>query len=116
MVEGRAVKVLAIHPDGSARVESIPEELESMRAAIGGGWLEGVMLRGCHLYCDEEGFLKNLRQNPGATLLARRLGYGGREVLRGQVIFLGEGPAGAEGHVPDEVVEVYEQLLREIPG
>ena len=45
-------------------------QLEELKEAIGGGWIETVLLRnGQIMVCDDEGRIKKLPINPRATLL-----------------------------------------------
>lgn len=101
-----------IRPDGVAEVVETRTDLASMRALIGGGWLEGVgatIESSWHAYCDEDGKNKGLPMNPVATVLAQRLGWPTGDVLCGTVVFLGtDGPH--EADVPDEVLAEHARL------
>lgn len=64
---------------------------DQIRECIGGGWIEHVetdpeRARGnSHVYCDEEGKLKNLPENMVATLMSAYTMPG--DVLCGDVLF-----------------------------
>lgn len=120
------VLALVVPADGPATLRSVPTDLAGLRAAIGGGYLEGVSgFYGApwHAYLDEEGRLKELPANPGATVLLGMLGSSVGMVV-GDVIFLGnaDGESGAEdedadeGDVPDSVVNaaVHAGVLRHV--
>lgn len=102
------VRVLVVPADEAVDLDEreVPPDLETLRSLIGGGWLEGVgglIDDTWHAYCDEEGKLKRLPVNVRATRMARLLGWPVGDTLCGDVIFLGNGPEGAEADVPDEV-------------
>lgn len=103
------VRALVVEPDGTGRVIDVPDTLDGMRAAIGGGYLEAHDLRGgVHLYCDEDGNRKALPVNNAATLLARALGARFVDWLRGPVMFLAHTPGGDEADVPGAVLRLWE--------
>jgi hypothetical protein len=97
------VTALRVDPEGNAHAVTLEGRLEALRAQIGGGWLEAVSGDGWHLYCDEDGKAKALPVNVPATRLAQALGWPVGDVLCGPVLFLGDGPAGAEADAPAAV-------------
>lgn len=104
------VRALVIAPDGAGEVRAIRSDLDDFKAAIGGGWLEGVPLRGAFAYCDEEGKLKRLPVNLLATVLALRLGWRRQpnDFLAGPVLFVGPAtPAGDDTDVPQAVLDEW---------
>jgi predicted RNA-binding Zn-ribbon protein involved in translation (DUF1610 family) len=111
------IRVLIVPADGATPLldTRIPPNLESIRAAIGGGWIEGVgsTIDGdWHAYCDEEGKIKRLPLNERATRIAHVLGWPHGDVLVGTVIFMGNGPHGTEADVPKGVLELALSLYR----
>jgi hypothetical protein len=107
------VKALQILTDEAtpARVIDVETDLESVRAAIGGGWLEAVDIgRGWHAYVDEEGKLKRLPINRRASALAWFLGWPTTDALCGPAIFLGSGDNGEEADVPPGIVDLLGKL------
>lgn len=88
------VRALRVTAYGHAELLTVEPTLPNLQALVG-GWLEGVGSANdptWHAYCDEDGKGKGLAWNPGATALARRLGWPEGDVLAGPVIFLGSGP------------------------
>lgn len=75
-----------------SKVDIAPENgnrftLEETQAMVG-GYIEVVHLdNGYILVCDEEGRLKDLMGNAPATKVARSLGFGGHDILVGNVLF-----------------------------
>lgn len=60
-------KAIVIHADGKSEVKELPD-YDSIKAELGGGWLEAVTLgEGAMAYVDEEGKLKDLPYNDKAT-------------------------------------------------
>lgn len=105
-----AVTALRVDPAGNAHSVTLEAGLEAMKAAIGGGWLEAVNGPDWHLYCDEDGKDKGLPVNLPATRLAHALGWAPGDYLCGPVVFLGNGPAGAEADAPRAVWAEAERL------
>lgn len=87
----RTVTGLMVRPDGDASAVTLEATLETLRAAIGGGWLEAVIGPDWFAYVDEDGKAKGLPVNGVATRLARAIGWGGQpgDYLSGPVLFLG---------------------------
>ena len=104
------VTALRVDPAGNAHPVTLEGRLEALRAAIGGGWLEGITGPDWHAYCDEDGKAKGLPVNVPATRLAHALGWPPGDVLCGPVVFLGNGPAGAEASAPRAVWAEAERL------
>lgn len=97
-------------PEALVRLMHLPEGLDAMRAAIGGGWLE-VLDTGpsddpgrAILWCDEEGKLKGHRTNARATTAARYLvdadWMGTHDVLAGDVLVTGTDGDGETTGIP----------------
>ena len=101
------MKVLRVHADLTKppMVIEIERGLDATKAAIGGGWLEGIGGQGWMGYVDEEGKLKGLEPNWRATALAWALGWPTGDHLVGTVIFFGPASGGVETDVPDFVVQ-----------
>lgn len=107
------VRALVIAPHATPQVVDTKGDLDSLRALIGGGWLEGVGAaddRSWHAYCDEEGKMKRASINALATDVALSLGWPVGDVLCGTVVFLGSRPDGDEGDVPEHVVNATWRL------
>lgn len=87
----RLVRMLWIPAEGRPEVRYVSPHLETFKAAVG-GWLEAVSLpRGAHLYCDEEGKVRNRPVNRAATEMWWRAvpEAAGNDHLVGDVIVLG---------------------------
>lgn len=106
-----AARALVIEPDGTGEVREIPTDLVGLQAIVD-GYLQGVTFSGCHLYCDEDGKYSGKQPNPAATTLAHALGWPRGDLLAGTVVFLGNGPAGGEGDLPAEVIELWNHTER----
>jgi hypothetical protein len=125
------IRVLIVPADEAQPIRDtwIEPDLESIRAALGGGWLEGVGSPDAdwHAYCDEEGKLKGLPVNVRATRMARMLGWPTGDTLVGDVIFLGHKPVMEDGfevgldeddvpkHVLELAVTMYRSGVKMIP-
>ena len=104
------LKAVIVDPDGTSRSTEIENNLGGFRAAIGGGYIEGVFGREATMYVDEEGLLKSLPHNPLATLFAQRvLGMGVH--LFGTALILG--PGDGEGNDTDVRPFVVEHFQKE---
>lgn len=115
----KVVQVLVLPPDGNGRHEPAVAAHDRMFNLVG-GWLEVLNLPtepASHLYCNEDGKVRDLPINMPATALATFLGWHPRagDVLRGTVVFLGNGGghSGEEADVPAVVVEAYDKLSRD---
>jgi len=82
-----------------AGLRDFSADLEGMKEAVGGGYIEGIGGEGWSAYCDEEGKINGLPVNVRATRLARALGWPTGDVLCGPVVFLG--PVDDEGEETD---------------
>jgi len=82
-----------------AGLRNFSADLEGMREAVGGGYIEGIGGDGWTGYCDEEGKINGLPLNIRATRLAWFLGWPEDDVLCGPVVFLG--PVDDEGEETD---------------
>jgi len=105
------VKILRVDVDATTEVLHVQNNLDGLKAAIGGGWLEPIGPTsgggGWSAYLDEEGKIKGMRVNATATQLARLIGWNSADVLCGPVIFLGPVDAnGDETDVGDDVLGV----------
>lgn len=107
------IKMLIIEPGGEIIVRDIEPTLTNLQHALGGGYLEGVTLDSCHLYCDEEGKLKGLPINTLATVLAHKLGWPPGDMICGRALFFGNHPEGAEADVPTNVIKQAREIKRE---
>lgn len=111
-----------VRANGDAAMVELSRDLDSVRAAIGGGWLE-AFTAGVETvpfawtgYCDEEGKLKGLDRNFVADDLAVQMGWLGRtsgDFLVGDVLFVGG--ADEEGYdtsMPPEMVRLILDFYR----
>lgn len=104
------LKVLMVYPNAPTELKRVSANLEGMKAAIGGGWLEVFGPNDttpCQWfgYCDEEGKINNLPVNTYATNFARKVGWNTGDVLCGPVMFVGPTDEdGIDTDVPDELV------------
>lgn len=100
---------LIIDVDSAARTERIASTDWQTVGAIVGGWLEEIS--GTYegdawaALCDEEGQLKRLDVNAGASALAREIGwrFSSHGALVGTVVFLGRVASGDLADVPASV-------------
>jgi len=108
-------RALLVRTTGAYIIEVEPN-LEGIRNAIGGGWLEGVSSSiddDWHAYCDEEGKLKGLPPNLAATMLLHSLGWPKGDILHGHVIIFGERKVEEgvdEADVPDRVLALARSM------
>ncbi len=93
----KPVEGLLIRPDRTWEKIQIVPELDPMKTAIGGGWLELTSVRDASIYLDEDGKAKGLPINTLARGFARRLGWAGADgdLFAGTVLILG--PVDEEG-------------------
>lgn len=91
---------LQIMLDGT--VNELPDAgYESIRAGIGGGWIQAIPLPdGNYMYMDEEGKLKGLQYNFFATVLARPVLFDDDYIAGNAVIC---GPGDSDGNHMDLV-------------
>lgn len=96
----------------SGRTEKRTVDVTTLEDISGlvGGWLEAVTLdTDVALYCDEEAKLVGKPVNMLATQMAYALGWTRRDVLAGDVVFLGRrGPA--ETDVPERIVALVDAV------
>lgn len=87
----RTVTGLLVRADGDASAVTVDATLETLRGAIGGGWLEAVIGPDWFAYVDEDGKAHGLPVNGEATRLARAIGWQAQpeDYLCGAVLFLG---------------------------
>lgn len=105
---------LVINPDGVTYVVNLAKaDLASVQACIGGGYIEGVPHDGGHAYVDEEGKIKGLPHNPGATDLLLALGWEPYPLdsICGPAVFFGPWDGnGDETSVADSTIEAAKSL------
>ena len=118
MSDAATITAVIVHPDARVETVDIVPDLEHLKAALGGGWLEAI--RGnfdgtdWFGYCDEEGKIKGLPINHLATTLASSLGwYGaGEDYLSGPVVFVGTVDRhGDDTSVPADVLEFISAVV-----
>lgn len=93
------VKALIVQPNGSFEHRDIEGDLETLSGIVGGPIEFVFVTYGVHAYCHEEGKIEGLEPNIAATRLAGRFPV---DILVGPVVFLGDGPDGEEGDLPEE--------------
>jgi hypothetical protein len=103
-------RALIVQPNGTGEVDVIVAKLDQFNVIVG-GYIEGVTLETCHLYCNEEGKMMGLPVNVAATMLAHRLGWPRGDALCGPVVFLGNDPAGGEADVPQAVLDAFAEVV-----
>lgn len=96
-----------------AGLRDFSADLDGMKEAVGGGYIEGIGGDGWTAYCDEEGKLNGLPVNVRATRLAHALGWTTGDVLCGPVVFLG--PVDDEGEETD-VTTLVKDSARALGG
>lgn len=81
---------LVVTPDGALFRHEFTDDLDHLRALIGGGYLQAVPSQTTEdwLLCDEDGQSKELPLNPKAIHLCDQRGFEFRGPLRGQVAFV----------------------------
>lgn len=107
------IKALVIPVGSTGEIREIEPNLETLSQIVG-GWIENVSVGGdWHAYCDEEGKIKQSSGNEAATIIAYKLGWPTRDILCGDVVFLGEDPrdSAEEGDVPQSVLDAWEWYL-----
>jgi hypothetical protein len=94
------VAAYVVYPDGRAEHTRVDGQLDTLQHIVEGPIEFVFVTHGVHAYLNEEGKINGTSQpNPLATRLA---GYEGVDLFFGPVIFLGDGPDGEEGDLPDE--------------
>lgn len=87
-------KTLKIKVDGT--VEELPDaSYETIRAGVGGGWIQAIQIASNYMYMDEEGKLKELPYNHLATMIARPVLFPDDDI-RGDAVICGPGNADGE--------------------
>jgi hypothetical protein len=108
---------ILIDPSGRVDFIDIPNRLESIIEAVG-SWVEVLeptdVKTTWRAYCDEEGWIKQLPENPLATLLVRKLGWNNPARLVGPVLFLGVDNDGNDCGVTLSTKYVLDELLASI--
>ena len=74
------IKVVIVEPNNPARIELIPNALETFQEIVG-GYIECVREEGFDIIINEEGKLEELEPNFGL--------YGGKDFVAGTAIFSG---------------------------
>lgn len=107
------MKLLVVHPDGTADLIDREHEVEVWQGIVG-GWVQRIpVTAGCSVLADEDGRLKLYEVNLPATALASQLGWPG-DFLVGEVIFVGDEGGNTFSDVPDDVVQVARRIDIEI--
>lgn len=102
-------RAIVIHENGVVDHVDIKTDLDTLQGIVG-GWLECVTFNEhVHLYCDEEGKLKDSLLNPVATRFATAMIPRWDDLIMGPVIVLGSTPDGEEDHVPAEIVDYFKR-------
>ncbi len=103
---------LIIPADGHepARVETIDAALENLQTLVAGN-IEAVSGDDWHFYLNEEGKILNLAPNRRAALLVLEDTGVLADVYCGKVVFLGETEDGGEADVPEELIDLAQQLF-----
>lgn len=86
------ITAMRIMADGTLDLLRIRDALEPIKAAIGGGWLQGIgdLDKGWSAFLDEEGKLKGQPYNRRATDLVDSMGLSYGQLV-GTVLFVGPG-------------------------
>lgn len=110
-------RALVVQPDGHAELVQTETDLDSIKALIGGGWLEGVggVYGRWTAYGDEEGRLKGFQLNPFATQIVAKGSGMVTDMLVGPVVFFGLAMGQPEDgyketDVPPNIVRLAELL------
>jgi hypothetical protein len=103
---------LIIPADGRepARVETIDASLENLQALVAGN-IEAVSGDDWHFYLNEEGKMLNLEPNRRATHLVLEATGALADVYCGNAVFLGDTVTGDEGDVPEDLINLAQQLF-----
>ncbi|WP_259678253.1 DUF3846 domain-containing protein [Arthrobacter oryzae] len=103
---------LIIPADGRepARVETIDASLENLQSLVAGN-IEAVSGYDWHFYLNEEGKILNLAPNRRAAVLVLEETGVLTDVYCGNAVFLGETDNGGEADVPEELIDLAQQLF-----
>lgn len=93
-----------------ARLESIDARLENLQTLVAGN-IEAVSGDEWHFYLNEEGKILNLEPNRRAGLLVYEATGLQADVYCGNVVFLGETRDGDEADVPEDLIDLAQQLF-----
>lgn len=108
------ITAILISPDGSAENITLSPEINSIWKTVG-NWVEVVIpskdspTKSWRAYCDEEGRMKGLPENPVGTRLAKDLGWIGQVTLVGPMLFVGVDSHSNDTDVPSYVAEALEK-------
>lgn len=93
-----------------ARVETIDAGLENLQSLVAGN-IEAVSGDDWHFYLNEEGKILGLEPNRRAALVV--LEHTGilTDVYCGNIVFLGETEDGDEADVPEDLIDLAQQLF-----
>lgn len=109
-------KALLLNEDGTGGYGVLKDSDLSTLQALVGGFIEKMEIgHGVHAYFDEDGRSKRLGLNIGASLIVTIVREGEPIFLVGPVVFLGDGPDGTEGDLPDGFAEFALTLLGAVP-
>ncbi|WP_434612704.1 DUF3846 domain-containing protein [Arthrobacter sp. A5] len=95
---------------GPARVETIDASLENLQTLVAGN-IEAVSGDDWHFYLNEEGKILNLAPNRRAALLVLEETGALTDVYCGTAVFQGETEDGDEADVPEELIDLAQQLF-----
>ena len=103
---------LIIPADGHepARIETIDASLENLQTLVAGN-IEAVSGYDWHFYLNEEGKILNLAPIRRAALLVPEETGMLTDVYCGNAVFLGETDDGDEADVPEELIDLAQQLF-----
>lgn len=106
------MKALVIKPgESTGELRDVDGSLAGLQEIVG-GYIEGVSGRpGWHAYVNEEGKIMGLAVNRQATRIAYELGWPVGDVVAGPAVFLGNGPDGEEGDLPEFALKVARSYL-----
>ena len=93
-----------------ARVETIDASLENLQTLVAGN-IEAVSSYDWHFYVNEEGKILNLAPNRRAAQLVLEETGVLTDVYCGNAVFLGETDTGGEADVPEELIDLAQQLF-----
>ncbi|MBM7793152.1 hypothetical protein [Paenarthrobacter ilicis] len=108
---GRRFAALIVPADLNipVRVEVMNAELEKYRKLVQGP-VESMNCFGWHVYLNDEADYIPLPPNVRAEVLIREAGIG-VDTVKGNAVFLGDGPDGGEADVPEYLLRLAQDLL-----
>ncbi|MBB5167228.1 DUF3846 domain-containing protein [Mycobacterium sp. AZCC_0083] len=111
-VAAREIQVLVIHPDATYEVRQISQKLQTFQEILG-GYMEPVAVEGATFFCNEEGRIHDLPDNPMATYLWWKLSpeMEGLDRFCGTVIVTGPADDAGDSHpILDSVLDLYRRM------